>query len=729
MKKQMKRLLSFALALILVVGIIPLSFVSATEILSEISLVELFSDMPSAGLTPLDVPITIRDDVHYVKTNYIIYSSWIDAETELGMSATDEFQPGKTYIGCVILEALEGHIFNYAVRGAINGEETTTVEFLEVNGMTFLSVTFEYTTDDGINNISIVDVSEPVNGELPCETATIETEGFSFATYEMGADTDLLWMVQNPYTNPDGRYMEEGETFTDFAIDIIDTPIYHVLMIVKAEGVILADDLTATVNGKEATLDHVSENYYMILCNMGTAVVPTTEVLYTSYTNNFVGGTLEVDIEAMAEADEEFMEAYFNDDVYIQWGMYDPETETYTEIEGANGVSYFVTEETINKSVRAVVTYAGKTAYGEYFAIPNIYGSVIGQISGVSLDDVVTVTISQYGEVVVSAELIKGISAMNYYFENIPVGEVDIEVSCEGYVNYIDTILVSPDGLSRLDIELKKPVNSIEMYIDAPVVGESLATDFAKIGEGYNATIYSWYENYRPIEEGQFTTDCIYAIGIYISAEHGYMINPTFTSVHLNDMVYVDGWEQDDGYVLVFEFGEAVEPTVVESIEFTVEAPKAGAEPSYALRSDGEGYIADIYSWFDSEGDEFWGTFEAGETYYVGILMRSTYGYILDPSQTIVTLNGMYCVNSWEEDGASVLIFQFEPAADYILGDINGDDELNATDYILAKRAVMGTYTLSETQILAGDINGDDTITATDYIFLKRAVMGTYVIA
>lgn len=61
-----------------------------------------------------------------------------------------------------------------------------------------------------------------------------------------------------------------------------------------------------------------------------------------------------------------------------------------------------------------------------------------------------------------------------------------------------------------------------------------------------------------------------------------------------------------------------------------------------------------------------------------------------------------------------------------LIGDINGDGKISATDYILLKRAVLGTITLTEEQKEAADINGDGKISATDYMLLKRAILGTY---
>ncbi len=83
--------------------------------------------------------------------------------------------------------------------------------------------------------------------------------------------------------------------------------------------------------------------------------------------------------------------------------------------------------------------------------------------------------------------------------------------------------------------------------------------------------------------------------------------------------------------------------------------------------------------------------------------------------------------NLWE-DGYATVHWGYKAEPEIIVGDINGDDTVTAADYIVTKRAVMSTYTLTEAQIKAGDVNGDGSVTAADYIMLKRHVMGTYVI-
>jgi len=60
------------------------------------------------------------------------------------------------------------------------------------------------------------------------------------------------------------------------------------------------------------------------------------------------------------------------------------------------------------------------------------------------------------------------------------------------------------------------------------------------------------------------------------------------------------------------------------------------------------------------------------------------------------------------------------------LGNIDGDEDVDASDYILIKRAVLKTYNLTEEQRIVADIDKDGDVDATDYVLVKRIVLGTY---
>jgi len=61
-----------------------------------------------------------------------------------------------------------------------------------------------------------------------------------------------------------------------------------------------------------------------------------------------------------------------------------------------------------------------------------------------------------------------------------------------------------------------------------------------------------------------------------------------------------------------------------------------------------------------------------------------------------------------------------------VKGDINENGNIDARDYLLAKRAYFGTFTLDKASEYASDINGNGKLDARDYLLLKRAYFGTY---
>lgn len=61
-----------------------------------------------------------------------------------------------------------------------------------------------------------------------------------------------------------------------------------------------------------------------------------------------------------------------------------------------------------------------------------------------------------------------------------------------------------------------------------------------------------------------------------------------------------------------------------------------------------------------------------------------------------------------------------------VVGDADGNGVVNALDYMVVKRAVLGTYGLTGAKERAARITGQKSVGATDYMLLKRAVLGTY---
>ncbi len=67
-----------------------------------------------------------------------------------------------------------------------------------------------------------------------------------------------------------------------------------------------------------------------------------------------------------------------------------------------------------------------------------------------------------------------------------------------------------------------------------------------------------------------------------------------------------------------------------------------------------------------------------------------------------------------------------DPGEIFYRGDVDTDGDVDANDYLLLKRAVIGTYKLTEAGALRADANGNGRIDSFDYLLVKRHVLGTF---
>ncbi len=61
---------------------------------------------------------------------------------------------------------------------------------------------------------------------------------------------------------------------------------------------------------------------------------------------------------------------------------------------------------------------------------------------------------------------------------------------------------------------------------------------------------------------------------------------------------------------------------------------------------------------------------------------------------------------------------------DLLYGDLNGDQKVNAGDYTILRRYLLGTVTFTEAQKKAADLNIDKSINAGDYTVMRRFILG-----
>lgn len=92
------------------------------------------------------------------------------------------------------------------------------------------------------------------------------------------------------------------------------------------------------------------------------------------------------------------------------------------------------------------------------------------------------------------------------------------------------------------------------------------------------------------------------------------------------------------------------------------------------------------------------------------------------PSAAFSSASGKF--TSVETEGSKLPLKLLSAAAQR--GDVDANGKINALDYLMVKRHVLGTFTMNAAQQLLADINRDGRINALDYAFIKRHVLGTY---
>ncbi len=314
-----------------------------------------------------------------------------------------------------------------------------------------------------------------------------------------------------------------------------------------------------------------------------------------------------------------------------------------------------------------------------------------------------------------------------------------VEENTTLYAAWVDT------RISSIDFELYG-YNAGGNVTSAGVTINTEGLQFATHNDIVNYT-FRLIDGDANLTSGTFDGNKEYTVTAIVKVKDGYTKTFTRDTIKLNGYITPSFYRYYSGYYIIeFELPK-LKNSAVQNVEvLDIDAPVAGETPDYYATLGNPfwyefanyGPLGTGYWWYDSEGTPLMedDKFVGGETYTleIKISQKKDNGSIMTTFQTPVTayLNGQ-AVDSSEVMANSTTVYIFatfvcEGNSEILKGDINGDDSVTATDYILAKRAVMGTYALDETKSISGDVNGDDTVTATDYILLKRAVMGTYTI-
>lgn len=153
----------------------------------------------------------------------------------------------------------------------------------------------------------------------------------------------------------------------------------------------------------------------------------------------------------------------------------------------------------------------------------------------------------------------------------------------------------------------------------------------------------------------------------------------------------------------------------------------AGNELSFwAQGQDQSGYHAEYIGIFVStDGGNLWSNEVAGWTMtsadkQYSVDLSEYYGQRVKVALRHYNISDMFQLNV---DYIEVDIGE-ETELDVLLGDVNFDGVVNASDAILIMRYALGLIDLSEKQLIAANINTDIAINASDAIVIMRLTLG-----
>ena len=65
-----------------------------------------------------------------------------------------------------------------------------------------------------------------------------------------------------------------------------------------------------------------------------------------------------------------------------------------------------------------------------------------------------------------------------------------------------------------------------------------------------------------------------------------------------------------------------------------------------------------------------------------------------------------------------------DPTQSYTKGDVNGNGQIDAADYLMVMDSLLGKYTMSSSQRKVADVNGNGQVDAADYLMIMDCLLG-----
>lgn len=225
-----------------------------------------------------------------------------------------------------------------------------------------------------LQNVSVLkaNVTKPVAGALPNSTVTPAGEGYE--------TTDVDWSYYDEtageyYIMPEGMTFEAGKTYEcAVQFDALDEYTFP-----ENKGYI-----AGYINGYKGVISQVYSTRRAYVLVEFTVVDDSLKVIFTPDSKPEVGSKLTVDIDRMAELDDELMQAYFDDNVTYKW-FYDGRLQTTTK-----NNSYEIKNTMLGHYIGVKVVYGDKSVSSDEYEIKKATSTF--KLGDANLDGEVTIT-------------------------------------------------------------------------------------------------------------------------------------------------------------------------------------------------------------------------------------------------------------------------------------------------------------------------------------------------
>ena len=255
----MKKILSVVLLLALCLTVTSLK-ANAVATVANVELEDL--EAPLAGAKP-DTSVTIRT------AGYKVYSlEWYDVTADRYLETNDKFVEAHVYRAVIWLEAKDGFEFRYTnsytpdVAAKVNGKNAQVNKAYEYNAWAMVEVcyTFPAAPSKWITSVNIQLEGLTKNGNVLCAPE----EGYIPFVIQSASEDISVYPQLN--TN---RYYPNGFRWSDLKSDVVKYDgdrfkggrDYYVHIAIQPDEGGFSDNLTVTINGKQATIKTKGQSY------------------------------------------------------------------------------------------------------------------------------------------------------------------------------------------------------------------------------------------------------------------------------------------------------------------------------------------------------------------------------------------------------------------------------------------------------------------------------------